>query len=112
MIDAPIYEFPNRRLVSRRLDDRIGAFTVLEALRLLAQDRPQATVAAVATSQEEVGDFVGARTAAWSFEPHAAIVVDVDPRHRPARLGQEAATAMCELGGGPVIDARLVRTAR
>jgi endoglucanase len=103
VIDAPIYELPNRRLVSRGLDNRIGAFVVLEALRLLAEDRPRATVAAVATSQEEVGDFVGARTAAWSFEPHAAIVVDVthatdQPDSDKKRNGD------VKLGGGPVIE--------
>src|SRR5262245_4314200 len=72
VIDAPLYDFPNGRIVSRSMDDRIGAFTVLEALRLLAQDRPQATVAAVATSQEEIS-FAGAITAAFSFEPQVAI---------------------------------------
>jgi endoglucanase len=103
VIDAPVYEFPNGRIVSRGLDNRIGAFTVLEALRLLAQDRPKATVAAVATSQEEVGDFVGARTAAFSFEPQAAIVVDVTfatdhPDSNKKRYGD------IRLGGGPVIE--------
>jgi endoglucanase len=103
VIDGPIHELPNRRLVSRGLDNRIGAFTVLEALRLLAEDRPQATVAAVATSQEEVGDFVGARTAAWSFDPQAAIVVDLthatdQPDSNKKRYGD------VRLGGGPVIE--------
>ena len=32
-------EFPNGRLVSRSIDNRIGAFVVLEALRLLAGGR-------------------------------------------------------------------------
>jgi endoglucanase len=103
VIDGPVYEFPNRRLVSRGLDNRIGAYTVIEALRLLSQNRPQATVAAVATSQEEVGDFVGARTAAFSFEPQVAIVVDVTfatdhPDSNKKRYGD------VRLGGGPVIE--------
>ncbi|HNP71454.1 MAG TPA: M42 family metallopeptidase [Kouleothrix sp.] len=103
VIDAPCYDLPHRRLVSRGLDNRIGAFTVAEALRLLAADRPQATVAAVATSQEEVGDFVGARTAAFSFEPQVAIVVDVTfatdhPDANKRRQGEVS------LGGGPVIE--------
>jgi endoglucanase len=103
VIDAPVYELPNRRIVSRSIDDRIGAFTVAEALRLLAADRPQATVAAVATSQEEVGDFVGARTAAYSFDPQAAIAVDVTfatdhPDSNKRRQGD------VRLGGGPVLE--------
>jgi endoglucanase len=102
VIDAPIYEFPNGRIVSRAIDDRIGAFTVLEALRLLAQDRPQATVAAVATSQEEI-TFAGAYTAAFSFEPQAAIAVDVTfatdhPNSDKKQYGD------VRLGGGPVLS--------
>jgi endoglucanase len=101
VIDAPVYDFPNGRVVSRSIDDRIGAFTVLEALRLLAHDRPQATVAAVATSQEET-TFAGAITAAFSFEPQVAIVVDVTfatdhPDADKKQLGD------VKLGGGPVL---------
>jgi endoglucanase len=102
VIDAPLYEFPNARVVSRSMDDRIGAFTVLEALRLLSQDRPKATVAAVATSQEEI-TFAGAYTAAFSFEPQVAIAVDVTfatdhPSSDKKQYGD------VRLGGGPVLS--------
>ena len=102
VIDAPIYDFPNDRIVSRSIDNRIGAFTVLEALRLLAGQRPTATVAAVATTQEEI-NFAGAYTSAFSFDPHAAIVVDVThatdhPEANKRRSGD------VKLGGGPVIS--------
>jgi endoglucanase len=56
--------FANGRVIGRGVDNRIGAFVVLEALRLLASERPQATVAAVATAQEEI-TFAGARTSAF-----------------------------------------------
>jgi endoglucanase len=39
VIDSRTMEFPNGRLVSRSIDDRIGAFVVLEALRRYA-DKP------------------------------------------------------------------------
>ncbi len=102
VIDAPAYDFPNGRIVSRSIDNRIGAFTVLEALRLLAQARPVATVAAVATVQEEI-TFAGAHTSAFSFAPQAAIVVDVThatdhPDANKRRSGN------VKLGGGPVIS--------
>jgi putative aminopeptidase FrvX len=42
VLAAGVIEFPNGRLVSRCMDNRIGAFVVLEALRLLAQERPTA----------------------------------------------------------------------
>jgi endoglucanase len=49
-----VAEFPNGRLVSRSIDNRIGAFVVLEALRLLAAEAaPSAAVSAVATTREE-----------------------------------------------------------
>jgi endoglucanase len=102
VIDASLYELPNQRIVARGLDNRIGAFTVLEALRLLAEDRPEATVAAVATSQEEI-TFAGAYTSAFSFDPQVAIVVDVTfatdhPDMDKRRQGD------VKLGGGPVLE--------
>lgn len=101
VIDGPLHELPNGRLVSRSLDNRIGAYTVLEALRLLAQDRPAATVAAVATAQEEI-TFAGAQTAAFGFEPQASIIVDVthatDYPNSDKKLRGEA-----KLGGGPAL---------
>ena len=101
VIDAQAHDFPNNRIVSRSIDNRIGAFTVMEALRLLAANRPQATVAAVATAQEE-NTFGGAYTAAFSFDPHAAIAVDVThatdhPDADKKRSGD------VKLGGGPVL---------
>lgn len=101
VIDGGVIELPNGRIVSRSLDDRIGAYTVLEALRLLAAERPAATVAAVATTQEEIS-FAGARTAAFTFEPQVAIAVDVahstDYPHADKKLRGEA-----KLGGGPAL---------
>lgn len=101
VIDAPLYELPNGRVVSRSLDDRIGAFTVLEALRLLSQDRPAASVVAVATAQEEI-TFAGATTAAFSFDPQVAIAVDVTfaTDHPESDKNQHGDV---KLGGGPVL---------
>ena len=91
------------RIASRAIDDRIGAFVVLEALRLLADDRPPQLVAAVATVQEEIGfSGGGARTSAYSLEPDVALVVDVTfstdvPDLDKKELGEH------KLGGGPVL---------
>ncbi|HET9949357.1 MAG TPA: M42 family metallopeptidase [Longimicrobiales bacterium] len=92
------------RIASRAIDDRIGAFVVLEALRLLADEPPAASVTAVATVQEEIGySGGGARTSAYALEPHVAIVVDVTfstdvPDMEKKELGEH------ELGGGPVLS--------
>lgn len=102
VIDAPVHEFPNGRIVARGIDNRIGAFTVLEALRLLSKERPQATVAAVATSQEEI-TFAGAYTSAFSFEPQVSIVVDVTfATDHPASDKKQHGDV--KLGGGPVLS--------
>ena len=78
VLAAEVIEFPNGRLVSRSIDNRIGAYVVLEALRLLSQERPSASVVAVATTREEIAATGGgARSSASRLEPDVAIVVDV-----------------------------------
>ncbi|MDP3773731.1 MAG: M42 family metallopeptidase [Gemmatimonadales bacterium] len=104
VLSAQLIEFPNGRLVSRSIDNRIGAFVVLEALRRLAADPPKAAVAAVATTQEEIARTGGgARTSAFHLEPDAAIVVDVT--HATDYPGVEKKEAGdFKLGGGPVLS--------
>jgi putative aminopeptidase FrvX len=103
VLAAGVLEFPNGRLVSRCIDNRIGAFVVLEALRLLAADRPQASVTAVATTREEIASSGGgARTSAHSVEPDVAIVVDVT--HATDYPGIEKRKhGDYRLGGGPTL---------
>ena len=103
VIDARTHEFPGNRLVSRSIDDRIGAFAVLEALRRYAGKPGAARVVAVATTQEEIGYFGGgALVAANAVHPAMAIVVDVihatdTPTIEKKEVGEQ------KLGGGPVI---------
>src|SRR5205085_4777367 len=78
VIDSRTMEFPNGRLVSRSIDDRIGAFVVLEALRRYAESPGAARVVAAATTQEEIGyRGGGAGICASCIGPQMAIVVDV-----------------------------------
>jgi putative aminopeptidase FrvX len=78
VIDSRTMEFPNGRLVSRSIDDRIGAFVALEALRRYADKPGSAKVVAVATTQEEIGyRGGGAGICATCIAPQMAIVVDV-----------------------------------
>lgn len=104
VIDAPLLELDEDLIVSRAIDNRIGAFVVLEALRLLAEDRPAASVTAVATTQEEIGyNGGGARTSAYRLDPQVALVVDVTfatdaPGVEKKELGDH------KLGGGPVLS--------
>ena len=77
VVDQDVLELPNGRVASRSLDNRMGAFVVLEALRLLSEEEDfAAKVVAVASVQEEIGLY-GARGAAFGLDPDAAIAVDV-----------------------------------
>ncbi len=102
VLDHDAVELPNGRITSRSLDNRMGAFVVLEALRLLSEESGFAPeVVAVANVQEEVGLY-GARGAAFGLDPDAAITVDVThatdtPGIPKNEHGDHA------LGSGPVI---------
>jgi endoglucanase len=104
VIDQDLVRLGGDRIASRAIDDRIGAFVVMEALRMLATKPPAAQVTAVATVQEEIGySGGGARTSAWVLEPDVAIVVDVTfstdvPDAEKKELGEH------KLGGGPVLS--------
>ena len=105
VIACQLHEFPNGRIASRSIDNRIGAFVVLEALRRVAEaGGVKAAVAAVGTTQEEIAHTGGgARTSAFRLEPDAAIVVDVT--HATDYPGVEKKeVGDFRLGGGPVIS--------
>ena len=104
VLASGITELPNRRLVSRSIDNRVGSFVVLEALRRLAAQPPAACAVAVGTTQEEIAyTGGGARTSAFGLEPDAAIVVDVT--HATDSPGVEKKeVGDFKLGGGPVLS--------
>ena len=64
------------KVVSRAIDNRIGAFIVLEALRKVKDFAHKYRVVAVGTAQEEIGVF-GAHVSGYRLDPAAGIVVDV-----------------------------------
>jgi endoglucanase len=103
VLKSSVLEFPNGRIVSRSLDNRVGAFVVLEALRRLARERPVAQVTAAATAREEISSTGGgARTGARVVEADVAVVVDVT--HATDYPGVEKRKhGDYRLGGGPVI---------
>ncbi len=103
VIDSRTIDLPNDRIVSRSIDDRIGAFVVLEALRRYAADPGDAQVVAVATTQEEIAYHGGgAKVGASKVDPAMAIVVDVTfatdhPSIEKKEIGEH------KIGGGPVL---------
>jgi putative aminopeptidase FrvX len=105
VIDSELVSLTNGLIASRSIDNRIGAFVVLEALRAISSgaSRPEASVTAVATVQEEIGRHGGgARTSAYSIDPDVALVVDVTfasdtPGTEKKQVGER------KLGSGPVL---------
>lgn len=102
VLDQDLVELPNGRIASRSLDNRMGAFVVLEALRLLSEKEGiAAEVVAVASVQEEIGLY-GARGAAYGLDPDAAIAVDVTHATDTPGVSKNE-NGEHSLGSGPVI---------
>jgi putative aminopeptidase FrvX len=104
VIDSRAHDFPNNRLVSRSIDDRIGAFAALEVLRRYAERPGAARLVAAGTTQEEIAwTGGGALVAANIVRPKMAIVIDVTfatdhPDIEKKTIGDH------RLGSGPVIS--------
>jgi putative aminopeptidase FrvX len=96
-------ELRNERVVSRALDNRLGAYIALETARLVAEAGGAAwDVVAAAAVQEEVG-LNGARALAHGLRPDVAIVVDVT--HETESLGVDPRRINAHaFGSGPVIQ--------
>jgi endoglucanase len=113
-------ELPNGRFVSRALDNRLGAYVVLEAARRIAESGDaRVDVVAVAAVQEELG-YYGARTAAFSLDPDFALAIDVTyatdvPGADPKVAGKIDLGSGAAIARGPIVNARvsdlLARTA-
>jgi endoglucanase len=90
------------RLVSRSMDNRLGAYVALESLRRCHQrGELKGRMAAIASVQEEIG-LKGAATSAFAVEPDLALAIDVT--HATDTPGaEEKDHGSHPLGSGPVI---------
>jgi tetrahedral aminopeptidase len=94
-------ELRNGLFTAAGLDDKVGVWTVMEALRRLHGKPLQAAIFCVSTVQEEIG-LRGATTSAHSIHPAVGIAVDVchatdTPGNEKKQLGDT------RLSNGPVI---------
>jgi putative aminopeptidase FrvX len=102
VLAAEPLSFPNGRLVSRSLDNRLGSYVALEVARRVAEKGGNsAGVVGCAVAQEEI-TLGGAQTTAFSLDPDLAVAVDVThatdaPGINKKENGDHA------LGSGPVI---------
>jgi endoglucanase len=91
----------NELAASPGMDDKVGLWTVMEALRLLHGKPLQASVYCVSTVQEEIG-LRGAMTSAYGIHPTVGIAVDVC--HATDTPGNDKKTlGDTRVGGGPVV---------
>lgn len=86
------------RVTGKALDDRVGLVAMIKSFELIEAN--QADVYAVATVQEEVG-LKGARTAAFSISPDAALALDVTIASDIPGVGEHEWCT--QLGKGPAI---------
>jgi putative aminopeptidase FrvX len=102
VIAAEPVRLAGNRLASRSMDNRLGSYVALEALRRCHErDSLSASFAAVAAVQEEIGLF-GARTSTFEVRPDLAVAVDVT--HATDAPGvDEKEVGSHPLGSGPVI---------
>lgn len=102
------------------MDDKTGVWVVMEALRRAAESKKlNVSLYSVSTVQEEIG-LRGARTAAYSIDPHVGIAVDVTHATDGPNMDQRQLGAM-KLGDGPkllrgpninpIVEQRLIDTA-
>lgn len=101
--DLRVRDLANGRICSPGLDNKVGAYAVMETVRLLAAEKRtlRAAVHSVSTVQEEIG-LRGAQTSAFAIDPVVGIAVDVtwatdQPDMSAARTGEVL------MGHGPVI---------
>ena len=94
-------ELRNDLVAAPGMDDKVGVWTVMEALRLLHGRPMQAAVYCVSTVQEEIG-LRGATTSTYGIQPTVGIAVDVThsadtPGNDKKQLGDT------RLGAGPAV---------
>ena len=104
-------ELPNGRLMSKSLDNRLGAYIALEAARRIGESGAQVDAVAVAAVQEELGTY-GARAAAFGLAPDIAIVIDVTPATdipggNPQRAGAIELGMGAMIARGPTLNKKL-----
>ena len=96
-----LQELRNGLVNAPALDNRTGVWIVFEAVRRAKERGLGCTLCAASTVQEEIGQR-GARTAAYGFDPHVAIAVDVTHATDCPTVDKRQRGSI-ELGAGPVV---------
>ncbi|RLG11051.1 M42 family peptidase [Candidatus Pacearchaeota archaeon] len=101
VIERDYKELQKDNFTARGIDDRIGAYIVIEVLKKV-KGKVNYGVCAVASSEEEIGGR-GARISSFEIYPNVAIVVDVIPATDTPDINVKK-TGEIKVGKGPVIS--------
>lgn len=102
VLDSGMRELINERITARALDDKIGVFIIMEALKRAKEKGCKAGVYAAATVGEETTKN-GAYWSSTRIQPALAIIVDVTYCTDYSGLSNPAEAGDVILGGGPVL---------
>lgn len=95
---VPNYSNIGSLVSNKALDDRVGAYVIIETFRNLSRIKPIVNVLGLFASQEEFS-FLGATTSTYLLKPDFAIAIDVTHGTSP----DVSSDFGFELGKGPVI---------
>lgn len=102
VLDSGIRELVNGRITGRALDDRIGVFVIMSALKRAKEKGCKTGIYAAAT----VGEETTKNGAYWSsarIRPDFAVIVDVTNCTDYSRFPNPAVSGDVALGGGPCL---------
>ena len=112
-ITRDVVELRNGMISARGLDNRVGAWSVVETMRRIRRAKLHCAVYGVSTVQEELG-LLGAKTAAFGVDPHVGIAIDVgfasdSPGSDKKLIGETSLGKGPILHRGPNINPRLAK---
>ena len=104
VIDEPVVQLANDRLVARAIDNRVSGYIVARVLEQLStrRDELDALVIGVNAVQEEIGGN-GARMVSYRLRPTVALVLDVTHATDSPGISHEK-HGRVTLGGGPTVS--------
>jgi putative aminopeptidase FrvX len=100
-VQLGFHQIRDKLAVSPAMDDKSGAWVVIEALRRADKQRLRCALYAVSTVQEEIG-LRGAQTSAFGIDPHVGVAVDVTHATDCPTI-EKKEEGDVRLGKGPVI---------
>jgi len=101
VFDVGPTDLTKSRITARAIDNRLGGFIIAQAVARLADDRPDWTVQAANSVQEEIGGH-GAEMITHRLNPDAAVAFDVTHATDSPGINSKK-HGLVEIGEGPTV---------